>query len=56
MFGREFTILVAKVLAQLAEQQVGVDQLHAAAPVGGFGIGQQPDTGGDAGVVEQVVR
>ncbi|MNR38750.1 hypothetical protein D3C85_1568810 [compost metagenome] len=56
MLGGEFAVLVAKVFAQLAEQQVGVDQLHAAAPAGGFGIGQQPDIGGDAGVVEQVVR
>ena len=34
VFRGEFAVLVAKVLAQLAIQQVGVDQLHAAAPVG----------------------
>ena len=56
MLGRKFAVLVAQVLAQLAVEQVGVDQLDT--PFSGFrlGVGQQPDIGGDTGVVEQVVR
>nr|WP_255014063.1 hypothetical protein [Roseovarius sp. M141] len=46
--------LSPKVLAQLAEQQVSVDQLDLAAARLGLGVGQKPDVGGDAGVVEQV--
>ena len=56
LLGREFAVLVAQVLAQLAIHQVGVDQLHAAPPRRGLGVGQQPDVGGDASVVEQVIR
>ena len=33
----------------------GVDELHLAAPGGGFAVVDEPDVGGDAGVVEQVV-
>ncbi len=34
----------------------GVDELHLAAPVGGLAVGEHPDVGGDAGVVEHVER
>ena len=34
----------------------GVDELHLALALLGFLVGQNPDVGGDAGVVEQVVR
>ena len=33
----------------------GVDELHLAAPGRGFAFAEQPDVGGDAGVVKDVV-
>ncbi len=52
----QLAILLAQVLAQGAIPGGGVDELHAALPVGGFAVAQQPDVGGDAGVVEHVQR
>ena len=53
---REFAVLLAKVLAQRLEPRRRVDQLHAAAAVARLAVGQHPDIGGDAGVVEHVQR
>jgi hypothetical protein len=55
MLGSEFAVFIAKVLAQLAVELAGIDQLHLALALARFVIGQQPDIGGDAGVVKQVV-
>ena len=50
----EFAILLAEILAQRAMPAGGVDQLHHAAAMRGFAVGQHPHVGSDAGVVEQV--
>ncbi len=52
----QFAVLLAKVAAQRLEPLRCVDQLHAAFAVFGFLVGQYPDVGGDAGVVEDVER
>ena len=56
VLGGEFAVLLAHVLAQRAEPLGGVDELHLAAAVLGLAVGEHPDIGGDAGVVEHVQR
>ena len=56
VLGREFAVLLAEVLAQRLEPLAGVDELHLALAVRGLSVGQHPDVGGDAGVVEEVER
>ena len=53
---REFTVLLAEIAAQRLEPLRCVDQLHLATPRFGLLVGQHPDVGGDAGVVEDVQR
>ena len=52
----KFAVLLAEVLAQRLEPRRRVDQLHLAAPVARLAVGQHPDIGRDAGVVEHVER
>ena len=52
----QFAVLLAHVLAQRPEPRGRVDQLHLAAPVARLAVGQHPDIGGDAGVVEHAQR
>jgi hypothetical protein len=56
VLGAEFAVLLAQVLAQRLEPLAGVDELDLALAVRGLAVGQHPDVGGDAGVVEQVQR
>ena len=56
VFGRELAVLLAEVLAQRLEPLAGVDELHLALAVCRLLVGQHPDVGGDAGVVEEVER
>ena len=56
VLGRELAVLLAEVLAQRLEPLAGVDELHLALAVLGLPVGQHPDVGGDAGVVEEVER
>ncbi len=56
VFRREFAVLFAKILAQRFEPLRGVDQLNVALAVLGLAIGQYPDVGRDAGVVEHIER
>ena len=53
---REFAVLLAEILAQRLEPLAGVDELQLALAVRGLFVGQHPDVGGDAGVVEKVER
>ena len=53
---REFTILLAEIAAQRLEPATCIDQLHFVTTRFGFLVGQHPDIGGDAGVVENVER
>ena len=53
---RQLAVLLAEVLAQRLEPLRGVDELHLALAVRGLAVGQHPDVGGDAGVVEHVER
>ncbi|MCY1305563.1 hypothetical protein D9M70_553750 [compost metagenome] len=55
VFLGELAVLLAQVLAQLLVKVGGVYQLHFAAPLLILLVGQQPDIGSDASVVEQVV-
>src|SRR5690625_1028674 len=55
VFGGQLAVFVAQVFAQLAVQGVGGDEHDLAPAAGGVVVGKQPDGGGDAGVVEQVV-
>ena len=52
----QLAVLLAQVLAQRLEPLRGVDELHLALAVLGLAVGQHPDVGGDAGVVEHVER
>ena len=56
VLGRKFAVLLAEVLAQRLEPLGRVDELHLALAVRGLPVGQHPDVGGDAGVVEEVER
>jgi hypothetical protein len=56
VLGRELAVLVTQVLAQLAKKGIRIDELHLALPLFRLSICQQPNVGGDASVVEQVVR
>ena len=53
---RDLLALLAERLAHLHEQLAGVDELHLAASLRGFAVGDDPEVGRDAGVVEQLVR
>ena len=50
----EFAVLLAEIAAQRLEPLRCVDQLHLATPRFDLLVGQHPDVGGDAGVVEDV--
>ena len=52
----EFAVLGAEALAHLGVQVGAVDQLDLADALGLLGVVEQPDVGGDAGVVEHVGR
>ena len=52
----EGTVFRTEVLTELFEKLGGIDELDLALAALGFPIGEQPDVGGDAGVVEDVVR
>ncbi len=52
----ELAVLLAQVLAQGPVPSGGVDQLHLALAMRGLAVGEHPDVGGDAGVVEHVER
>ena len=52
----KLAILLAQVLAQRLEPLGRVDQLHPALAVRRLAVGDDPDVGGDAGVVEHVQR
>ena len=51
----EFVALVTEAAAHLLEHLPSVDELHFACTVRFFAVGQHPDIGGDAGVVEHLV-
>lgn len=52
----EIDALVADVLAPLDKAAAGVDELHLARAVHGLVFGDEPDVGGNAGIVEQIRR
>ena len=52
----QLAVLVAEVFAQRLEPVAGVDQLDVALALGRLAVAEQPDVGGDAGVVEDVER
>ena len=54
--GGEFAVLLAEVFAERLEPLRGVNELHLALAVLGLAVGEHPDVGGDAGVVEEVQR
>ncbi len=54
--GGEFAVLPAKVLAERLELLRGVNELYVALVMFGLAVGEHPDVGGDAGVVEGVQR
>ncbi len=56
VLGCDLVALVAQGFAQLVRDSGGVDELHLAATLLVLVLGQDPDVGGDAGVVEQVSR
>ena len=56
MLVRQLLALGAEALAHLLPETAGVDQLQPALAVGGFAVGDDPDIGRDAGVVEHVGR
>ena len=51
----EFLALLAEALAHLLPQLAGVDELDLAAAFGALAVGDDPEVGGDAGVVEELV-
>ena len=51
----DFFALVAEALSHLDEVLAGVDELHLAAAFFALAVGDDPEVGGDAGVVEEVV-
>ena len=51
---QQFVFLVACRLAQLVEDAGGINQLHIALAFRALVLGQNPDIGGNAGVVKQV--
>ena len=53
---RDLAALGAQALAQQDPEGGGVDELDPAAPLGPFPVGEHPDVGGDAGVVEELLR
>ena len=52
----EFAILFTEVLAQGLEPLGCVDELHLALSMLGFSIGEHPDIGGNAGIIEKIER
>ena len=52
----ELAVLLAQVFPQRTVPLGGVDQLHLALAVLRLAVGEHPDVGGDAGVVEHVER
>ena len=52
----ELAVFLAQVLAQRPVPLGGVDQLHLALAMLWLAVGEHPDVGGDAGVVEHVER
>ena len=55
LVGRDLLALLAQALAHLHEQLAGVDELHLAAPFGALAVGDDPEVGRDAGVVEELI-
>ncbi len=56
VLGRKFAVLFAHVFPQRAEPLGGIDELDFALAVLWLAIGEHPDVGGDAGVVEEIER
>ena len=54
-FEGNLATLVSQALAQLDPERVGVDELDLPAPLGPFPVGEDPDVGRDAGVVEELL-
>jgi len=54
--GRQLTVFLAEVFAERLEPLGRVDELDLALAVVGLAVGQHPDVGGDAGVIEEVER
>ena len=52
---RDLAALGAQALAQQDPEGGGVDELDLTAPLGPFAVGEHPDVGGDAGVVEELL-
>ena len=50
----QLAVLAAQVLAQRLEPLGSVYELHLAQPLLGLAVGEHPDVGGDAGVVEHI--
>src|SRR4051812_9551900 len=53
VLGADLAALVAEALAHLDPQVAGVDELDLALALGGLAVGEHPDVGGDARVVEE---
>ena len=56
MLRQKLAILFAEILPQRLKPFGRIDELNLAAPVLGLAVGQNPDVGRDAGVVEHVER
>jgi hypothetical protein len=52
----EFAVLFTEVFAQRLEPLGGIDELDLALAVLRLAVGEHPDVGGDAGVVEEIER
>ena len=52
----QLVALVVEALLHLLEEARAVDQLHLASPLLRLAVGDEPDVGEDAGVVEKLVR
>ncbi len=50
-----FLALLAEALTHLREALPGIDELHLALPARALAVGDDPEVGGDAGVVEELV-
>ena len=56
LVGCDLLSLVAEGLAHLHPLVAGVDELDLAPALGALAVGEHPEVGGDAGVVEELVR
>src|SRR6266487_5316657 len=55
MFFRDFAAFVAQALAHLHPEICGIDELHFTSSLLLFAVGEYPDIGGDACVVEKLL-